>query len=133
MARAALVIAALAALLTIPLTASANPDDPDPDRVLVRGEEFDLTLSKPKVRPGRVIVQFLNGGEDPHDLRLQRLRDGQPYGTELGTGELGSGAVENLDVQLKKRSEYVLWCSIQDHRGRGMEATLRTKKRKRRV
>lgn len=129
MGRATLVVAALAALLTIPLTASAKPADPD--RVLVRGEEFDLTLSKQKVRPGRVIVQFLNDGEDPHDLRLQKLSAGQPVGDQFGTGELGPGEVESLDSRLKKRSTYLLWCTIQDHRGRGMEATLRTKKRKR--
>jgi hypothetical protein len=134
MSRLALAVAALAALLAIPFAASAKPAGPDPypDRVLVSGEEFDLTLSKPKVRPGRVIVQFLNGGEDPHDLRVQRLSAGQPIDDEFGTGELGPGVVVNLDSWLKKHSTYVLWCSIQDHRGRGMEATLRTRNHRRR-
>lgn len=109
----------------------ASGGDPDPDRLLVRGEEFDLTLSKPKVRPGRVIVQFLNDGEDPHDLRLQRLEGGSPAGGEFGTGFLGPGEVQNLDSRLRKRSTYRLWCSIRDHSERGMEATLRTRKRKR--
>jgi hypothetical protein len=122
-----LALAGLAAL-AIPTLAPAKPP-PDPDRVQARGSEFDLVLSKQKVRPGRVIVQFLNAGEDPHDLRLQRYGDaGAP---ELGTGRIESGDYENLDLHLKKRSTYVLWCSIQDHRQRGMEATLRTKKRRR--
>ena len=58
-----------------------------PDRVGVRGSEFDLVLSKAKVKPGRVIVQFVNGGEDPHDLRLQRLdpATGAQTGAELGS------------------------------------------------
>ncbi len=123
---------AAAAALAIPGLAAGKPDEPVPGRVQVRGVEFDLTLSRQKVRPGRVIVQFLNEGEDPHDLRLKRLGvGGEPDGTEFGTGELGPGAYENIDSRLKKRSTYLLWCSIQDHRQLGMEATLRTKKRKR--
>jgi hypothetical protein len=108
-------------------TAAAKPEEPVPDRVLVRGTEFNLTLSKAKVAPGRVIVQFLNDGEDPHDLRLARVgNDG-----EFGFGEVGPGDYENLDARLRKRSTYVMWCSLSGHRELGMEATLRTKKRRR--
>ena len=106
--------------------AAAKPDEQVPDRVLVRGSEFDLTLSKAKVAPGRVIVQFLNDGEDPHDLRLARVGDG----SEFGFGEVGPGDYENLDTRLRKRSAYVLWCSLSGHRELGMEATLRTKRRR---
>jgi uncharacterized cupredoxin-like copper-binding protein len=97
-----------------------------PDRVLVRGSEWEITLSKRKVQPGRVIVQFLNDGEDPHDLRLQR--DGG--GPELGIGELEPGDYANLDVRLRRASSYRLWCSLPQHRERGMEATLRVAKRR---
>lgn len=122
--------AAAAAALALPALAAGEPEPPPgPDRVLVRGKEFDLTLSKPKVRPGRVIVQFLNDGEDPHDLRLQRTDGGDP--TEFGVGELGPGEFENLDTRLKKKASYALWCSLNGHRELGMEATLRTKKRRR--
>jgi hypothetical protein len=103
---------------------------PDPERALVRAVEFDLTLSRTKLPPGRAIIQFLNDGEDPHDLRMQRTDlAGKP---EFGLGEIGPGEYENLDARLGKRATYTLWCSLADHRGRGMEATLRTKKRKRR-
>jgi hypothetical protein len=127
------IVAAVAALasLAIPAIAQGGSSEPLPDRTLVRGSEFDLTLSKTKVRPGRVIVQFFNDGEDPHDLRLQRIVADGPDGAEFGTGELGPGEVENIDGRLKRKSTYALWCSISDHRGLGMEATLRTKKRKR--
>lgn len=129
MRRSLRVLAVAGAGLALGGAAVAKPA-PDPDRVLVRGVEFDLTLSKTKLRPGRVIVQFLNAGEDPHDLRLQRTDvPGKP---EFGVGELGPGTYENLDVRMRKRATYALWCSISDHRGRGMDATLRTKKRKRR-
>lgn len=102
---------------------------PDPERVLVRGVEFDLTVSKAKLRPGRAIVQFLNDGEDPHDLRLQRTDvAGAP---ESGVGVLPPGEYANLDTRLRKRATYVLWCSLADHRARGMEARLKTRKRRR--
>ena len=123
------VLAALAVALVLAASASAETA-PVPDRVQARGTEFDLTLSKQKLRPGRAIVQFINDGEDAHDLRLQRLgADGVAEGPELNAGVVGPGEYANLDTRLRKRSTYALWCSLSDHRQRGMEATLRTKKR----
>lgn len=127
MARRALIPAALAALLLWSGQAAAGGTaEPAPDRVLVRGSEFDLVLSKQRVRPGRVIVQFVNAGEDPHDLRVRREGDT----TETGLGEIAPGDYANLDTRLRKRSTYVLWCSLSGHRESGMEAILRTKKRR---
>jgi hypothetical protein len=117
---------AIVACLGLFAAAPANSAEQLPDRVMARGSEFDLVLSKTKVDPGRVIVQLVNDGEDPHDLRLQRV-GGK---TELGVGPVGPGAVVNLDTQLRKRARYVLWCSLSDHRALGMEATLRTRKRR---
>ena len=97
-----------------------------PDRVMAKGSEFDLVLSKKRVTPGRVIVQFVNDGEDPHDLMLQRV-GGK---SQVGSGVVPPGGVINLDTRLRKRSTYTLWCSLSDHRALGMEATLRTRKRR---
>jgi hypothetical protein len=116
---AAAVLAALA--LAIPAAAKA------PDRIMARGSEWQIVLSKPKVSPGRVIVQFVNAGEDPHDLKLQRIGGGP----ELAIGTLEPGAYANLDVHLKRGARYELWCSLPHHRERGMEATLRVAKRRR--
>jgi plastocyanin len=129
MRRAIATVGALvaAALLSVSV-AGAKPAVPVPDRVGVRGSEFDLILSKAKVTPGDVIVQFVNGGEDPHDLRLQRLDNGAQVGPELAGGVVIPGAYENIDAHLKKGSKYVLWCSLADHRARGMEATLKVGK-----
>jgi hypothetical protein len=100
-----------------------------PIRIGVRGDEFDLVLSRTRVAPGPAVVQFQNAGEDPHDLKLRRLGSS----SELGTGELGPGAVANLPrVWLKRASTYRLWCSLPDHVSYGMEATLRVKKKRRR-
>ena len=106
--------------------AATPPQPPTPDRMLVRGSEFDLVLSKQRVRPGRVIVQFVNDGEDSHDLRLQPAG----AGAEFGLGEIAPGEYENLDTRLRKGSTYALYCSLPGHRESGMDATLRTRKRR---
>ncbi len=98
-----------------------------PDRVQVRGFEFDLVLSKQRLRPGKVIIQFLNDGEDPHDLRI--VRTGEE--SQFGFGMVGPTDYQNLEAGLKKNSAYVLWCSLPGHREAGMEAVLETKKRRR--
>lgn len=113
-------------------SAFAGSSEPAPHRVMVRGVEFDLVLSKPKLRPGRAIVQFVNAGEDPHDLKLQRLgTPGHPDGVTRAIGVVGSGEYANLDTRLRERSTYRLWCSLADHAQKGMETTLRTKPRRR--
>ncbi len=121
---------AVAGAIACTSLAGAKPaPEPTPDRVGVRGSEYDLLLSKGKVKPGRVIVQFVNAGEDPHDLQLQRLGPGgTQVGPQLGAGIVSPGTYENLDLHLKKGSRYVLWCSLPEHRQRGMEATLKVGK-----
>ena len=127
----ALALVAVVALGAAPVAGAKPP--PAPDRVQVRGLEYDLLLSKAKLTPGRAIVQFLNAGEDAHNLRLQRLDpSGAQVGPELGVGEVEPGAYENIDAHLRKRSKYVLWCSLADHRERGMEAFLRTRRHRHR-
>jgi hypothetical protein len=96
-------------------------------RIGVRGDEFDLVLSRTRVAPGPAVVQFQNAGEDPHDLKLRRLGSAR----ELGTGEIGPGEYANLpQVWLKRASAYRLWCSLPDHASYGMEATLRVKRKR---
>jgi plastocyanin len=98
-------------------------------RIGVRGDEFDLILSRARVEAGPAVVQFQNAGEDPHDLKLRRMGST----TELGTGELGPGEVANLpQFWLKRASSYRLWCSLENHVSYGMEATLTVKKKRRR-
>ena len=116
----------IAVCLGLVAAAPASSAEPLPDRVMARGTEFDLTLSKTKLLPGRAIVQFVNAGEDPHDLKIQRIGDG----TEMAIGVVAPGTYTNLDTRLRRGATYVLWCSLSDHRERGMEATLRTRKRR---
>jgi hypothetical protein len=94
-----------------------------PSRLLVGGVEFKLTLSRSSVKPGRVIIQLQNRGEDDHDLRLQRItsRTDVPVARWAVTKP---GDVSSLTVRLS-RGHYRLWCSLPGHRELGMRATLR--------
>ena len=117
------------AVLAASQAPAAERGEPPLTRIGVRGNEFSLILSRTRVRPGPAIVQFQNVGEDPHDLKLQRVG----AATELGTGELGPGEVASLpQVWLKRASTYRLWCSLENHVEYGMEATFWVKRKRRR-
>jgi plastocyanin len=106
---------------------AAERGERPPTRVGVRGDEFSLVLSRTRVAPGPAVIQFQNSGEDPHDLKLQRMGGAR----ELGTGELGPGEFASLpQIRLKRASSYRLWCSLENHVSYGMEATLKVKRRR---
>ena len=99
--------------------AAAPAKTPPPARVQVAAKEFSLTLSRAKIRAGWAIVELANYGEDPHDLRLRRI------GGTI-TRSLPIVAPEE-QARLKARllpGTYRLWCSLGDHRARGMSARL---------
>ena len=107
-ALAACVLAGPAAAALPPLT-----------RVQVTAKEFYFSLSRQTVAAGPAIIQLVNFGEDPHDLRLQRVG-----GAHIaGTPEVQPGDYYNLHVRLL-RGKYMLWCSIANHRALGMQAVL---------
>jgi hypothetical protein len=108
--RLALVVAlALAA----PATAAA------PARLQVAAQEFSFTLSRQTIKAGPAIIELANFGEDPHDLRLRRVGGTRTY----AIGTVQPGEVSDLETKLKA-GKFVLWCSIADHRARGMHAVL---------
>lgn len=92
---------------------------PVPARVQVAAHEFNFVLSRQTVHAGPAIIELANFGMDPHDLRLQRKGAKHIAGTPL----VLAGAHFELKVKLVK-GRYTLWCSLADHRARGMVATL---------
>jgi hypothetical protein len=53
--------------------ASMTLSPPPPARVQIVAREYSFALSRPALNAGRAIVELVNFGEDPHDLRLQRV------------------------------------------------------------
>ncbi len=94
-----------------------------PARVQVGADEFGYVLSRPAITAGPAIVQLANFGEDEHDLRLRRIGGTRTY--RLGTVE--PGGVTELEARFLP-GRFRLWCSLADHRARGMSATLLVKR-----
>jgi plastocyanin len=110
--------AAAAAALAILLPAQASAKT-FPTRIQVTAKEFYYTLSSRAVKPGPAVIQFVNYGEDPHDMRVQRVGGTKVYGTPI----MQSGGIYNLSIKLVP-GRYQLWCSIANHRELGMQAVL---------
>ncbi|MFT3862806.1 MAG: hypothetical protein QM729_00925 [Solirubrobacterales bacterium] len=85
---------------------------------------FRYTLSRQKVRSGKLTVQLNDRGEDPHTMDMQKVdAEGEPEGpivAELATepGEQETGSVE------VEPGTYRMWCTIGHHAEMGMEATI---------
>lgn len=92
---------------------------PAPARIQVGADEFGYALSRPSIAAGPAIVELANFGEDEHDLRLRRAGGTRTYriATTL------PGKVGELEARLLP-GRFTLWCSLADHRKRGMSATL---------
>ena len=92
---------------------------PPPARVQVVAREFSYSLSRRTVKAGKVVIEFVNNGQDAHDLDLKRIG---------GTRVFHFPKVEPghyVDKVFKLRpGKYRLWCSVADHNERGMHATL---------
>ena len=112
------VAAALVAASAV-LAAPAAPAAIAPNRVQVVSKEFYFALSRRTVPAGPAIVELVNFGEDPHDMRLQRVGGTHVYRTP----QVQPGKYYDLSVKLLP-GKYLLWCSIADHRQLGMQATL---------
>jgi plastocyanin len=112
-------VAALAAVAVCSCAIAASAGTPAPARVQVAAKEFYFVLSRRSIIAGPAIVELVNFGEDPHDLRLQRVG-----GAHIaGTPQVQPG--DHFDLSLTLRAgKYRLWCSIANHRQLGMQAVL---------
>ena len=111
----------LAAAVAVALAAAMPATAAAPGRLQVTALEFELRLSRPQLRAGRwSIVELVNLGQDEHDLRMKRVGGTRVYGIRT----VLPGQRRYLAAKLQA-GRYHLWCSIADHRARGMRAQLR--------
>jgi uncharacterized cupredoxin-like copper-binding protein len=112
-------LAAAVALLALPgASASATPR---PARLQVVAHEYTLTLSRTTIKAGPAVIELVNLGMDPHDLRLQRIGGARIYGTPV----VDPGGRAELTIPHLLAGRYRVWCAVADHRMRGMKASLR--------
>ncbi len=97
-------------------TSTPPPSLPE---VQVSAVEYHFTLSRTTVPAGKVIIQFVNNGQDEHNLNAQG-ESGPPAAT-FATED--PKAVTRQVVELRPGS-YTLFCSLPGHEAKGMKATL---------
>ena len=106
-------------MIAVLVTAVAVALAPAPARLQVGADEFRYSLSRQSIKAGPAIVQLVNFGEDEHDLRLRRVGGTRTY----RIGRVRPGALGELETRFAP-GRFRLWCSLADHRRRGMSATL---------
>jgi plastocyanin len=77
-------------------------------------------LSHPQIASGAAIVEFVNRGEDPHDLRIRPAAGGQDL-LAFGVGLPGSHVDQSTALP---PGTYVLYCALPGHEAAGMHVTL---------
>jgi len=90
-----------------------------PARLQVVAKEFSFSLSRVNLKAGPAVIELANFGQDPHDLRLQRVGSRHI----AGIGVVAPGARGELSLKLT-RGRYSFWCSVANHRKLGMHAML---------
>jgi hypothetical protein len=90
-----------------------------PSRLLVKGVEFNLTLSRDQIDHGPSIVDFENDGQDPHNLVIEKVGGGPKH---RSGGRTQPGAVDQINLRFRPGKRYVLFCSLKHHRRKGMVA-----------
>ena len=91
-----------------------------PARLGVQASEYHLVLSRGSVKAGPALIQLQNRGQDPHDLRLERIGGKHTYAIAL----TDPGKRRTISLRLLP-GRYRLWCSVLDHAQLGMQAVLR--------
>jgi hypothetical protein len=91
-----------------------------PTRVQIVSQEFTLTPSRHRLKSGSAIVELYNLGEDEHDLVIARRGTARRIAR---IQPLRSHTVANTQIVLRP-GRYLLWCSLADHRERGMETQI---------
>jgi hypothetical protein len=116
----ALLVALLASLVLVLIPREAPASGPFPTRLQVTSTEFRLSMSRVVVPGGRVRIELVNMGEDPHDLKLRRI--GGKYTYTIPETLPGERSTKTLRLI---RGRYRVWCAVDGHRDWGMRATLR--------
>jgi plastocyanin len=102
-----------------PPTEEASAEPPSVPHVQVSAVEYHYTLSRASVPAGKVVFQFVDKGEDEHNLNV----DDAEGAREAEFPDTPPKGVVNQTVVLKAGT-YKLFCSLPGHEQKGMKATL---------
>ncbi len=102
-----------------PASEETNTPPPSLPEVQVSAVEYHYTLSRSSVPAGRVIIEFVDNGQDEHNLNAEGA-SGPPVAS---FATVTPKTVTRQTVELKPGS-YTLFCSLAGHEAKGMKATL---------
>jgi plastocyanin len=85
----------------------------------VTSVEYHYTLSKTTVPAGKVAFDFVNDGQDEHNLNVLS-GEGSLTGSFPDTVSKG---VRDQTIEMRPGT-YTLFCSLPEHEAKGMKATL---------
>ncbi|MHB8532877.1 MAG: hypothetical protein ACYDC2_09170 [Solirubrobacteraceae bacterium] len=101
---------------------AAKPPAAEPPavpHVQVTAFEYGLTLSRSSVAAGKVILEFVDGGQDEHNLNGVSAEGELAFSFHTALAK----EVHEETMQIRHGS-YVLFCSLPEHEAKGMKATL---------
>jgi plastocyanin len=104
---------------TQPVPGEGSTPPPSLPEVQVSAVEYHFTLSRTTVPAGKVILEFVNDGQDEHNLNA--LGSSGPPAATFPNAK--PKAVARQTVELRPGS-YTLFCSLAEHEQKGMKATL---------
>ncbi|MHB8243074.1 MAG: plastocyanin/azurin family copper-binding protein [Solirubrobacteraceae bacterium] len=87
--------------------------------VQVSAVEYSFTLSRTRVPAGKVIFEFVNNGQDEHNLNILPA-EGAPAAV-FPTAQ--PKAVTDQTIVMRSGT-YTMFCSLPEHEQKGMKATL---------
>jgi plastocyanin len=86
---------------------------------------YSFTPSRRVVKPGELIVQLINKGEDDHTMDMQKVGPGNaPEGLILLATSAPSGGQSAPTTVVVEPGTYRLWCTLPGHAEMGMETTI---------
>lgn len=108
------ILAAVAALFLMVVAGSAFGGE----NVKAQLKSFSITLDKKSVKKGTVTFTASNNSGTAHTLCIEG------NGVDKCTPTFSKGD-KTLKVDLKKAGSYEAYCSVDDHKGKGMEAKIK--------
>jgi plastocyanin len=86
---------------------------------------YSFTPSRKVVRPGELIVQLINKGEDEHTMDMEKVGPGNaPEGPTILATSAPSGAQSAPTTVTVEPGTYRLWCTLPGHAAMGMETSI---------
>lgn len=95
-------------------------EPPSVPHVQVSAVEYSFSLSRTSVPAGKVVLEFVNDGQDEHNLNVAAPEEGPLV---AGFATMPAKAVADLQLEMRPGS-YTLFCSLPTHESKGMKATL---------